>query len=68
MKIKLSEPDGPYSCEIDTEVMEVEIREAFIGALFVTAEGVRLGVMMRDDFFEFTVNGKPWNPERPDVQ
>lgn len=52
MKITLSEPDGPYQATIDTEVMDVTIHEAFIGAQFVTEDGARLSVCMRDDGFE----------------
>lgn len=67
MKIKISEPDGPYSCELDPGVMEVELREVFLGVGFVTESGQRLSVSMRDGGFElmlrggtkFTINGTP---------
>lgn len=59
MKITMKEPNGPYSCELDTKVMEVEIRESFIGPTFITESGQTLCVLMRDDTFEFILNGKP---------
>jgi len=58
MLINLSEPEGPYSCELNTEVMRVEIREAYIGPMFITENGQTLVVIMRDDGFELTLNGK----------
>lgn len=60
MKIQMSEPDGPYSCELDTGVMMVDIREAFIGAKFITDADECLVVSMRDSGFElsYVVNGE----------
>lgn len=58
MKITISEPNGPYDCEVDTGVMRVEIRDAFIGPMFITGSGQNLVVMMRDDGFEVMLNGK----------
>lgn len=52
MKIELKEPDGPYSCAIDTGVMSVELRETFLGVKFVTESGEKLSVSMRDNGFE----------------
>ena len=52
MKIKLSEPNGPYSATIDTEVMNVEIREAFLGVVLISPNGEQLAVCMRDGGFE----------------
>lgn len=56
-KILLKEPDGPYSTEIDTRVMNVEIRETYLGVKFITDEGNTLSVSMRDSGFEL-VYGK----------
>lgn len=50
--IKLSQPDGPYSAEIDAGVMAVEIRNAFLGVKFITDSGATLAVSMRDGGFE----------------
>ena len=52
MIINLSEPDGPYGCEIDPGVMDVQLREVFLGVRFVTEGGAQLSVSMRDDGFE----------------
>jgi hypothetical protein len=57
-KITLAEPDGPYSCLLDTEVMEVKIREAYIGVEFITNGGAILSVSMRDDGFEVHYFGR----------
>lgn len=51
-KIILKEPKGPYSCIIDTEVMLVIIKEAFMGVRFETPGGECLAVSMRDGGFE----------------
>lgn len=51
-KIKLSEAQGPYGCSIDTDVMQVEIRDCFLGVCFVTEDGEGLAVSMRDTGFE----------------
>lgn len=58
--ITLREPDGPYKCEIDTDVMEVEIQDTFLGVGFVTQEGQRLDVCMRDGGFEVRHNNGKW--------
>lgn len=58
--ITLREPDGPYKCEIDTDVMRVEIREAYLGVAFVTEEGQKLSVCMRDGGFEVRHNDGNW--------
>lgn len=39
-------------CEINTMANDVEIREAFNGIVFITKEGERLAVSMRDSGFE----------------
>ena len=57
-KITLTEPEGPYHCKIDTDVMTVQIREAFIGVQFVTEGGALLSVSMRDDGFEVHYHGQ----------
>ena len=54
MKIKLSEPEGPYSCVIDTEVMDVDITEAFIGYTHTSLDGESISVCQRDSGFEAT--------------
>jgi hypothetical protein len=56
--ITLREPDGPYHCSIDTDVMNVEIRNAFLGVEFVTEGGAILAVSMRDDGFEVHYHGQ----------
>lgn len=65
MKITLAEPDGPYKAEIDTEVMEVTLREVFVGVGFETADGCRLSVCMRDDGYEVRLDDGPWVSLRP---
>lgn len=65
-KITLAEPDGPYQTTIDTEVMEVTIREAFVGVGFETADGCRLSVCMRDDGYEVRLDDGPWQSLRPE--
>lgn len=52
MKIRLTSPTTPHSPVLDTDAMDVEITEAFIGVMFVTADGSRLAVSMRDDGYE----------------
>ena len=52
MKIKVSEPDGPYSAELDPGVMNVTLEEVFNGVKFVTKDGECLSVCMRDSGFE----------------
>lgn len=56
-RISISEPDGPYHCVIDTQVMNVEIRETFLGVAFVAESGERLSVSMRDNGFEILYSG-----------
>lgn len=65
MKITISEPEGPYQATIDTDVMDVTIREAFLGAGFVTDGGCRLAVCMRDDGYEVRVDDGEWISLRP---
>ncbi len=52
MKIHIAEPDGLYKCVIDTEVMNVTLRDVFLGVLFETEKGEKLAVSMRDGGFE----------------
>lgn len=52
MLITLQTPNSPYKTCLDTEVMEVEIRKAFIGPIFKTDDGEQLLVIMRDSGFE----------------
>lgn len=56
-EITLSEPAGPYRCVLDTDVMTVQIRKAFVGITFVTEGGALLSVCMRDDGFEIHYYG-----------
>lgn len=51
-KITLCEPKRPYNCTIDTGVMNVEIKEAFLGVRFISDSGEKLSVCMRDGGFE----------------
>ena len=51
-KILLRLPEGPYRAIIDTEVMDIEIHEAFLGVKFVSPIGKTLSVSMRDGGFE----------------
>lgn len=53
-KIKLTGPQNPYSAEIDTGAMAVEIKDAFVGVKFVTGDGEILRVSMRDGGFEIS--------------
>ena len=57
-KITLKEPDGPYHCEIDTDVMKVEVRESYLGFRFIADSGEELVVSMRDGGFELHYTGK----------
>jgi hypothetical protein len=57
-KICISEPDGPYRCELDTGAMRVEIRETFLGVGLTSADGERLSVSMRDTGFEICYAGR----------
>lgn len=53
MKIRLSELEGPYSAVLDTEVMTVDVTEAYIGPTF-TATGGTLALCERDGGWELT--------------
>jgi hypothetical protein len=57
-KIHLQEPDGPYACDLDTGVMVVELKEVFLGVQFITEEGEKLSVSMRDGGFEVHYTGE----------
>ena len=61
--ITLSVPDVPYKATIDTEVMAVDIREAFNGVTFTTLSGRKMYVSERDDYFEITYDETP-----PDIR
>jgi hypothetical protein len=65
MKITIAAPDGPYKAEIDTEVMDVTLRDVFIGVGFETADGVRLAVCMKDDGYEVRLDDGPWIELKP---
>lgn len=52
MKIILSSPGSPYKSMVDTDVMDVTIREAFIGLALESEDGEVLRVCMRDSGFE----------------
>lgn len=56
-KILIYQPDGPYSCELDSGAMGVKIGEAFLGVAFVTDSGEKLSVSMRDNGFEVHYTG-----------
>lgn len=53
-KINLSVPNSPFHATIDSDVMEVTVREAFLGVKFVTEKGEELTVVMRDGGYELT--------------
>ena len=56
-KIILKAPATPYETTIDTEVMDIEIRGAFIGVRFVSEDGRVLSVSERDGYFEVVRGG-----------
>lgn len=56
-KITISQPDGPYNAVIDTGAMDVEHKETFLGVAFITENGERLSVCMRDTGFELKYSG-----------
>lgn len=66
MKITMSEPDGPYGATIDTGVMDVTLRDVFLGVAFETADGCRLAVCMRDNGYEVRLDDGPWISLQPD--
>lgn len=53
MKIKISEPGGPYDAVLDTHVMDVDITEAYIGPTFRTKHE-ELALCERDGGWELT--------------
>lgn len=60
-KITIKEPNTSYKtykAVVDTEVMNVEIRDAFLGVRFLTKEGEQLSVSMRDGGFEVRYSGE----------
>ena len=61
--IKLSVPHTPYKATINTEVMDVEIREAFNGVMFTSLNGRKMYVSERDGYFEITYDETP-----PDIR
>lgn len=59
MRIQIKSPtdndlDETYKTVIDTEVMDVEITEAFKGPGFTSVDGERLVVIQRDSGFELS--------------
>jgi hypothetical protein len=56
-KIILQIPDNPYHCILDTDVMDVELRDVFLGVRFITEDGEMLSVCMRDGGFEVHYTG-----------
>lgn len=58
-KISLSIPAVDYKAMLDTEIMDVEIRETFVGVTFVTWEGRKMSVAQRDGYFEVTYDEEP---------
>lgn len=52
MDILVSEPNGPYDCQLNTGAMDVEIKHAYLGLTLVSDTGERLSICMRDDGFE----------------
>jgi ferredoxin-fold anticodon binding domain-containing protein len=57
-KILLSEPKGPYSGTLDTEVMDVTITEVYTGVGFVTQDEEYLSICMRDNGYELMYNAR----------
>lgn len=53
-KIILKQPDSAYEATVETGAMATDIREAFLGVRFVTADGEVLTVSMRDTGFELS--------------
>lgn len=52
MKIVIGDPGEQSPTVIDPGVQAVTITETFLGVTFVTADGARLAVCMRDDGYE----------------
>lgn len=67
MKITLNEPDGPCRAVIDTDVMDVTLREVFLGVAFETADGCRLAACMRDDGYEVRLDMSALRPTPDDL-
>lgn len=51
-KIILRDPTGPYKAFLDTEAMQVDVEEAYLGVGFTTMNDEKLSVCMRDSGFE----------------
>lgn len=47
-----NDPEKFPACQLDTQTSDVEILDAFLGVVFVTKQGERLAVCMRDNGFE----------------
>lgn len=62
MLITLQTPNSPYRSCLDTEVMEVGIKKAFIGPIFETDDGEKLLVIMRDSGFELRYSSPGSDP------
>lgn len=58
-KIEVSIPATSYKTVIDTEAMNVEIRETFIGVTFISLDGRKMYVSQRDGYFEITYDEEP---------
>jgi len=58
-KIVVSAPHGPYQAKIDTQVMDVEIQEAYNGVKFTTLDGTAIVISQRDGGFELMYNTTP---------
>jgi hypothetical protein len=63
MKIRFRAPgpSGPYETIVHSD-MDVEIREAYVGPMLVTAEGETLGVCMRDGGFHLAYQAPGCQP------
>jgi hypothetical protein len=54
MRIQLNNHDTRYGVTVETDSMDVEIYEAFVGPIFWTSNDEGLGVCMRDSGYELS--------------
>jgi len=67
-EITIKTPNGPYVAKLDAEAMDVEIRKAFLGIQFITEDGEKLSVCMRDSGFELVYEAKFKEPANVSLQ
>lgn len=51
-EIHIKTPNSPYETVLDTGAMDVLIKKAYLGMVFVSDDGEMLAVSMRDGGFE----------------